>query len=241
MDKDKIKEMLEGDSEDVAEKLAEAFNAEISGLKANKDAILAEKKELSTKVDDLSKKLDKIDFSEYNTLKEKAEKAELMGNGSPEDIADLQLSIKRVETERDAIKAELEAAQSTNNNIKSKLVNGHIVTALTDGFLRAGVSNETLDILKSAYSGRAEAQLKDDGSVDVLMKTPEGGLLPVKDWVDGWAKTPEAKNFIKASVTQGGGAIGSGIAGGKSKKDMTADEATAFAKQHGIAAYKALK
>jgi hypothetical protein len=239
MDEAIIKEIVDAGG-DIAAALTEAVNEEISGLRANKDKILQEKKDLSIKVDNLSKKVDSFDFTGYNDMKQQLEKDKLIKSGSSQELADLQLSVTRLETERDNLAQKLEDSTTATEDIRTKLADRSISAALTKAFTDAGVLSDTLTVLESAFFGRAEAQHKDDGSVEVLIKTPEGGLLPVKDWVDGWASSPQAKPFLKANATSGGGAGGSNGTGGKSKSQMTLDEQTNYYKTHGKAAYEAL-
>ena len=239
MDESKIKEVLEAGGDDLHEKITTLLNQEISGLKENRDKILAEKKELAIKVDNLSKKVDNFPVSEYNELKEQAEKSKLIKSGSSQEQVDLQMALTRIETEKDTLQKKLEDSLSQTEKIRARLQNGSIQSALSDAFTRAGVLPDTLEVLKSAYSGRAEAQLKENGSIDVLMKTSEGGLLPIKDWVDGWANSPEAKTFIKANALSGSGATGSG-GSVVNRSKMTLDDATKYVRQYGQAAFEAL-
>lgn len=245
MEKDEVLEVLrtvglEGEQTELAEKLTEIFNKSTEGLLSKRTEILTEKKGLEEKYNEMKKKLESIDMSEYNSLLAAKEKAELIGKGSPEDVADLQLAIKRLETEKQSIAEALSLEKESKVSIEKKMKSDKVKLGLTEAFNKVGVIPTAVETLISAYSGRAEVQVKEDGNIDILVKSNDGGILPLNTWIDSWATNPDNKLFIKAKNVIGSGASGSGNPGGMSKKDMTLDQAEAYKNKYGVEAFKAL-
>jgi len=241
---DEIKKMIDNSKdkpEELAVAMANLFEAQTKGLETNKNTILAEKREIEEKFKNLSIKVDKIDVEEYNTLKSDKQKADLIGKGSSSELADIQLELDRLQTDNQLINQQLAEAKESKTTLEDNIKSDKIKIALTSGYTKAGVKPELIDLLVTANKDIAKAQTSEDGSINILMPTKDGGIVPAPQFFETWKNSDIAKSFIQAPNNQGGGANGSGgVNGHKSKKDMTMAEANTYAKEHGYDNFKKL-
>ena len=232
------------DVNELSEALNNAFSTqartEIDAVVKKKNAILGEKKALQQQMEELKKKVASIDENEYNTLKEAEERRKLSKDNNSSEFVDLQLEYNKIKAEREASQLKLEEQSNLFNELKAKYDKKEVNSTLSDGFSKLGVSEKFRDVLIKAYAGSAGVTQDDLGNSIVYMNSNEGEKVPASNWLENWSKSTEAQNFIKAQNNSGGNAPGSGSGAGKSIKDMSLDEATAYAKQHGVDAFKSL-
>jgi len=202
------------------------IDKQVSAIRSNKNEILSEKRELEEKL----KRLDKIDVEEYNTLKEQEMRRQAGEGGKPAELVDMQLALQKLETERDFLKSDLQKHKAQFESIQTAYNKEKIQSALSKEFSGLGVSDEYKSVLVKANALNADVTTDESGNPIVYMNT-QSGKLPVTEWAKSWGESQEAKAFIKAQVSSGGGAQGAGGKyAGKSFADMTLSERTELAK-----------
>ncbi|WP_398470709.1 hypothetical protein [Tardiphaga sp.] len=195
-----------------AKKLADA---EVAGLKTNRDELLDE-------VKGLKKRYEGIDPKEYADLKAAKRDADDK-DGDPVKLRE------RIEGEW---APKLTKAEQERDEALGKLNSTIIENQLTSALAEAGVAKEFLRVVKADFSSNRKVEVKGDGV------TVDG--KPVEDFVKAWS-TDEGKSFIAAPNNNGGGGKGGnggGAAGDKKLSEMTRDEKAALQKEIGLKAFK---
>jgi uncharacterized protein YoxC len=197
---------------------------EHQGLITKRDELLDEVKKLKAKV----RSFDGIDPEEVKDMKERMEELEEAASKGSKDV---EAAVQRTEAK---YKKELEKAQSAlaaEHKVTTQLL---VENGLTDALAKVGVTEAGLKYARSYFAPRV--QIEADGEERVARI----GDQKLAEAVAEWAKTDEAKLFIRASASTGGGASG-GAGGGSSAKQMaraefdklSADDKMKFVKEGG--------
>lgn len=170
----------------------------------------------------------------------KTAKAKAKGEIDPSEHAALQqqvedLTEKLGKAEKTA-KGELERLTKALSEKDSALTTHLIDAGLTDSLAKAGVAAPYLDAVKAMLKGQTKL-VAENGQYKALL-----GDKPLVDAVTEWSKSDQGKHFVAAPANSGGGAMGSGGGGQHSKKlsEMTPGDKSAFIREHGLDAFKAL-
>lgn len=218
MDIEKIKELgIEDD--DLANKLVETVEQEVSGLKRNADSILSEKKKLA----DQLKQFDGVDPEEYRTLKQKMQEIEqkqLQGETDPDKL------LQKLE---EKYRPQIEAKDKELERIKANWIEDRRKNAISDAVSKHGANPHTmprfLDGFVEAIDKDGEvvlSVLSDDGT-PILGE--DGKPMSVSAFVESLKGKEEYAGLFPPSGLSGGGATNtSGRPAGKTMKRESFDK-----------------
>lgn len=222
----------------------EKLHAEdVAGLKTNRDEALNEKKEYKVKLEKLEEQLKGLgDKSIEAVLTEKAQLEkdieELRAN--PGDATKLkqledQYKVRLAEAEKDRdaklkIKEdELADARVRNEALNLEINSTQCMTELTAHLDAIGVKPEFKRVVAGFLLPKLSVEVV-EGVRKVKYKNDAGISFEIKEGIEYWAKQDDAKPFIGAPNSTGGGALGSGTLTnalmGKDYADMSAEERT---------------
>lgn len=206
--------------EDAAERL---FNEKAEALRAKNLEIVEEKQRANTRVESLQKELDEL--SDY---RRKSEAEKLAEQGKYNDALKLERETYSKQ------KAAYEERQAKQNAVIEELV---VNRGLSEALIAAGVNQPTL--LRAATAiWRDQVKLEYDDSGSPLAKV---NGEPLKDVIEGWKTTDDAKFFISAPANSGGGTTGGKpLPISKKRSEMTAEEKSQFIKEHSLADFQKL-
>jgi hypothetical protein len=203
---DKIKAALAekdgGDAKALAI-LTEHEEAIRTPLERTRDSALAEAKSAKSKM----KAFAEIDLDEYKAQAAKIDELETALKDKP-DVAG---EVKRA-TDKQA--KELEKAAKALATEKAAVHRLIVDAGLTAELMAAGVTTGALPYVRAMFV--PQAKVSEDGEERVATI----GDKPLKEAVGTWAKTEEAKLFIKASPNTGGGASNNGHGGTGGKRSI---------------------
>lgn len=212
--------------------------ADLGGLVQNKDKILEEKREMQKKykeatdenttlkaqIEELEKKLDVVDESEYTRLVEAEKvwletKSKAKDGNTSDEINTLQTKINNIETTAKKKAESLEKIILDKNNEINSLTNSINNFTIEQGLIEqmnlAMIAEEHRPLMLDAFRGRASIELDDMGTRQVVMQDKiSKGLLPITDFFTGWTNDDNNKRYIKAPNTTGGGSGTNGKAFG---------------------------
>lgn len=198
MDIAELKKLLETDE---GKALLEEF---VPGLKAKKDELLAEKKNIAAENKKLKERLEQIE----------AEKLE-----EQEKLAEKSGDVEKVKTQlKERYERELAAAKEKYTKVESQLHKHVIEEGLVKELVGAGVKKEFLPaataLIKTAYQAEiAENDGKPFAKFDGKA---------VNEFVAEWSKSDTGKHFVSADKNSGGGAQGAnGVSRASGAKSMT--------------------
>lgn len=225
----------------VQQSVKEALASEVDGLRANRDAILEEKKALAERLQQY-----KLLGEDPDTLKQKlaqlddAEKSNLRKDGKTEELVKLEVERATKQyamdlEERDARLKAMEAALEGRNGALSQL---QLENGIQAGLNEAGLTPQQGALKDLVVRGR-EVWRFDPESMQTLPYGPDGQVLrgadhkPITyaDWAKSVAK--DAGYLFASQAKPGTGATG-GSGGGEMKlwKDMTIKEQTQLYQQN---------
>ena len=72
------------------------------------------------------------------------------------------------------------------------------------------VDPETMDVLVDYFDKKTGAEIEDDGKIKIVGYDADGLSLPLQSFIKDWSKTEQAKRFIRAPESSGGGSGGPG-------------------------------
>jgi vacuolar-type H+-ATPase subunit I/STV1 len=195
-------------SEDDGEKrAADLIQEATNGLISKRDELLDEVKKVKKKLRDY----EGIDPTEYTEMKERLEELEAAANKSS---GNLEETIKKLEEKHKKETDKLTADLAQERGAVSRLV---VEKGLTDALAAAGVTEAGLKFARAFFL--PQVQVEADGEERVA-KIGENTL---ESAVAEWAKSDEAKLFLRAQSSSGGGASG-GSQGSSGAKTMTRTE-----------------
>lgn len=212
-----------------------AIETELKALVGNTDdknkltvknrELTARNTELTNKIRDLETKVAGLDAEEFERLK-KFEQDTLAKGDNKIDIEDIkskvELKWKNQLSAKDQIIADLENKMKVvNEKLESNLIDQELEKHFTTG---KKVLDAHRTILKDYFKNRAKVEI--DGDERTIYIKDNGQELPIADYFEFWKGTADAKTYLEADVTSGGGASGGGK-GFKQKKpwkEMTASE-----------------
>lgn len=185
---------------DLDKAVKEAVAQAEEGLRSKRDELMDEVKALKAEL----RKSKDIDPAEVTALEDELAKAKAENAKLAKDAKD---ALARAEKAEKAVEAEA--------GYTSRLLTEN---ALNAALAEAGVTNPAfLKTLKATFAGEAAVVAEGDQRIVKL------GDKALADAIKEWADTDEAKNFIAAPGSRGGGAPG-GSGGGTSGKTMTRAE-----------------
>ena len=207
--KDKL-ETLEGDELESFMQIDFKTTEDISGLEKNRNDLLGQNKKLRDRIksspdlDDEKKKM--LDFLEKSSIID-AEDLESSLTSKSDDVkssaelARLKKALEVHQSKASELTAALESERKgrMNDAVKIKLSQELGKVDFT--------TNEVREIFLERFLGKAQAELTEDGQLNVFDSTD--GVTPISEAIASWSKTDNAKPFLKATVNSGGGA-GSG-------------------------------
>lgn len=184
-----------GDDEAVA-LLTEHTSSTVAGITSNRDTAVTEAKQLRAKL----KAYDGIDVEEYKTQADKIKELEDALAAKP----DVEKEVKRVQEkhareleklskDREALMAQLKAEKGVVHKAVGQ--NG-LISALS----KIGVEPQYMPYVLARFA--PQVTISEDGEERVALI----GGKPVDEVVGAWGKSDEAKYFIKAAPSTGGGA-----------------------------------
>jgi hypothetical protein len=177
------------------------FDGEVEGLQAKVQETLKEKKKLADRL----KVFDGIDPEEHKSM---AEELEALRAGSGKDVESaVQRATGKLQKELEKTGNLLLAEKAAVNRLL-------IDNGLTASLAAVGVTEAGMRFVKAAFIPQAVVESDGDERVAVI------GGKPLQDAVKEWAKTDEAKLFIRAQASSGGGANGGAGGGSVSAKTM---------------------
>jgi regulator of replication initiation timing len=203
------------------------INEQISGVLKNKDKILDEKKALQAEYEALKKSIS--GFESKGITPEKFEELtvelEALRNNvaNPDDMKEREtlfldrgknLKEKELRPEIDRLSAELDAAKNDVADYKARyqkyMAKNEIVKTLND--LHVDYDDFWLD----GFMAKAKVEYIDaEDQLDIsLWLQDQKSVVPMEDWKKIFPNSVQGKRMIKAPKNVGGGAGGSGVAGG---------------------------
>lgn len=213
-------------------KTEDEFNRVVS----KKDEILDEKKKLQIKykkfeganidVDKYTKAVDALEeleeagfLDEDGNVNHKAFKEG--GNSEEYDI-----KIKRLEKQyaRELAEANKKSTslEERNNGLINKITTGLIKDQLMGALETVNVSSKHKDMVYGSFLHRASVEQEGDDEFNVVIKDDDGTPLSVGEFFKSWAGSEQAKLYIQAPETTGGGS-GGGAGGGKGSGEGSGD------------------
>lgn len=199
-------------------KILSEYQADVDGLKLNRDAILQEKK-------DIEEKLKNIDAKEAEYKKQISDLSEKIKKADPEETrAFHEAEIQRITEEYEtALEAERDEKTKYRDEAMKFYRNDEFERAVKD--LKAPVRQEVFEDLRSLFYLRNPFERK---LIDGTPKFLNGESRTVKDVLGAYFQT-DAGKFYLVNGNSGGGASGSGSGGSrptKPWKDMSLGEQT---------------
>lgn len=198
MDKAKLTEVLNA-KEGREETILQMVEEETAGLRTNSTRLLDEKKKLADRL----KLYDGIDPEEHRSLQEELT---ALRAKAPDTETAVKAATKKLATDLEKKTLELGSERS----LVTRLI---IDNELTGALIGAGVTEQSMKYAKAFFLPRAKVETVGDERVANI----DGKSLT--EAVKEWSKTDDAKQFIKASGSTGGGAAG-GAGGAGSGQTM---------------------
>lgn len=191
------------ENDELAEKLAEKFDEEVSGLKQNQASLLEEKKTLAEKM----KSFDGVDADEYRKLKAKLEKQEESGMLERGEFDKLKDKLEKQWQDNIASK------DATITNLMSMVKSDRKAAAINEAVRK----HEGVAALARVLSASVQA-VEQNGEVVLQVLSDDGSPLMGNDGkpatLDSYVETIKADDeysgLFKSSGMSGGGAANSG-------------------------------
>ncbi len=177
------------------------------GIQNKRTELLEEVKRLKTKL----RTFDGIDPADVKEMKEWMEEFEEAASTGSKDV---EAAVQRTEAK---YKKELEKATTAlaaEQKVTTQLL---VENGLTDALAKVGVTEAGLKFARAFFAPQVQIEADGDKRVATI------GEKNLAEAVAEWSRTDEAKLFIRASVSTGGGASG-GAGGGSSAKQMARAE-----------------
>lgn len=185
--------------DDAAQLLTEAVEQSEAGLKANRDKVLGELKQLKKSYGDVSPE----DIEQMRAQIEELEEAQ----GKAANADEL---VKRTEAK---YQRELEKLQGKLQQSEGEITTLLRDRGLTDALAKAGVTEKGLEYARAYFAPKVEIESDGEGRTATI----DG--RPLHEAVADWAKSEDAKMFLRANANTGGGASG-GTGGTSGAKQM---------------------
>ena len=210
MDKDFLAGFFEGreDADDVIGKILKEHEADVTGLKVNRDAVLKENKDYKERQEKHSQEWETAKSGFAKRIEELESQAKASGNDETKAIYETKLK----DTE-ELYKAKLADAGKTTERHRAeheKLYGEYLEVLKQTEFDRAmnGIPNldpAKKEILRTTFWGRNQFDLKEVDNAQVLLNTSHRGI---EDTLKTFIGTDEGKFFV-VNNNSGGGATGS--------------------------------
>jgi hypothetical protein len=233
-----------------AEKIRAKLESEYSGLKTNRDTILAEKKQLAEEISSLKTQFEGLDIVQVRDMMERVNKdehAKLVAEGKWEEVLTKRTEMMRrdYDTRLSGAEQELLKHKAEVENLISDKKKYMVETKIREVASKY-IHPEMLKFLQE--EARSVFRLEDDG--EVVARSSEGTLLLGRDGkspmsIDEWTLMQQDKYPYIFRQSSGAGTqqnSGKGGKGGvKFKEDLYTPAAKAkFIGDHGIESYLAL-
>jgi hypothetical protein len=199
----KIKQALSAEKggEEAAIKLAEEFNA---GLEAKRTELLTETKQAKAKLRAYEA------LGDVKELEGLAAEVEQLREAQKKGSVDVQEAVKKVELKYTKEVEKLDTALKQERAVVTRLV---VENGLTAELVKAGVTEAGMKYARAHFL--PQVTLEGEGEERVA----KIGQAKLPEAVAAWAKTEEAKLFLRAGANAGGGASG-GAGGSTGAKTM---------------------
>lgn len=212
-------------------------------LRKNKQ-LLTEKRKLEGQLTELEEQVSGFDTDEFERLKGLEEEYLSKGGEQKVDLDGIKSKIELKWKNQIGLKEkEIESLKETLGNTNSKLEDMLIEQKLEENFNKGRkVLDSHREILKEYFKSKVKVETDEDDRT-VYVRDATGGELPIEDFFEFWKGTPEAKQYLEADYTSGGGAQGSKGSfktHKKAWKDMSISERVALF-QENPAEYERLK
>jgi len=225
----------------IADLINAAVKSATGGLSSKNSELLAEKKELSSKMAELEKQWSGFDSDQIKNLMDKInndEETKLIAEGKIDEVID-----KRVQALKNDYESKLEAATSKIGELEIGLgeKDSKVKTLIVDGHVRQAASK--LSIVPSAIDDvihRAKQKFALDDKDKPVARDSEGSLLigksgkdplSVEEWLDSMKETAPHWFPGSSGAGAGGGKDGKGGAYTITKTDATNPQAYRAAKE----------
>ena len=226
-----LTDTLSGEGEPTAKvkKIMAEYEADVNGLKLNRDAIKSEKETALAKVAELEKKTGEYD-AQIKDLSDKVKKA-----GTDEAKAYYEAQLKKLTDDHQAAIQKL----TNERDLASKRVSDLLGVSEFDHALDGDDKNQPLQIrpelrgaLRDLFYTRQHFEQKSIDGKDMFLS---GENKTVRDALAAYLGTPEGKYFV-AETNSGGGAAGSGRtdAGAKTMKRADFDKLDPASQQKAV-------
>lgn len=192
---------------------------EIKPLAINKEKILKELKEAKIKLK--NQKIDENDQELLTLIKnsgimDKDELGTIVNSGTTE-LEKAQLKIKQTEGLYNKTLKDLESYKENFQSERQQRIAVAKNNAIIGELTKLNVNPDSMDILKSHFANKLNAQVGDDGNISIVSK--EDDVTTANEVFKSWSETEQSKQFIKAPINTGGGSS-SGSSGGQAKMTL---------------------
>jgi prefoldin subunit 5 len=209
--------------------IEQAVKEATSGLAANRDEILTEKKTLQQKLDEMSKQWEGLDPQAVRNIMQRLEgdeEAKLLAEGKTDAViekrterlkADHQKQLEKLEQSRGTLQEQLEAAQG---QVKKLMVEGSLRQAAAELGVIPSAIEDALFRAMGVFTVREDGKLvaEENGST-VYSKDGKNPMTPAE-----WLETMKEKAPHWFPAPSGGGAAG-GLGGRGGSHTITREQA----------------
>lgn len=231
---EKLKGLLEGvDGVNFPEIETELKNlvGDKEGLLNKNKQLLAEKKKLQEEKKTLEEQVAGFDMEEFERLKQ----FEIDQAGKKDiDVEALKAKLEQqYNVKINAKQKEMDALADKYNKLSKKHEGMIIDDGLQKEFARGRkVVDQYQQVLKVFFKQKAKIETDDEGNYSIVI-SDNGADMPIKDYFDYWKNTEEAKSYLEAEQSTGGGSTGSkNFKVTKKWSEMTLAEKTALYQQN---------
>lgn len=224
----KLKKTLESVEGIDTEAIITEFKQEVATLELERQTAIIEKEKINSKKNELLGEIKKKNLTiaeyegqkeEYSRLKEDEERrlkdpTQKINIDEVKQRLDMQYK-QKLEKLEETIQKKNETIDGQNKYINDSMKESTIETLLSDG---APVVESYKPMLKKSFLSDAIVEFNEIGDRVVYMSDGQGGLIPAKDFFDGWKSSNDAKPYLKALATNGGGAFNNRIKNGTFNK-----------------------
>lgn len=186
----------------------------LSGLEANKNQLLAEKKDLQKKL----KAFEEVDLDKYDEFLDFLDKKNLTDGQKSSKMGsnDNSLAEKKHQRELQRMQRQLEELTAERQTLNGQLSEMVVKNSLTSMFDEFKVDPKHRPILQAALRANIKVEDSASGKPELLFNSPEGEVS-LKTHLDKFF-SGEGSVYITKPVNAGGGAIGGSVNAGSGSK-----------------------
>jgi hypothetical protein len=194
-----------------------------SGLRKNRDEILAEKKEIAKRYEEFQDRYSFLEGKEitpesYNKLLSDLDTYKASASKSDEELSQRlsdqfekgKKSYEELMTPKfNSLEMKLKEAEQLRDGYQDRYRN-----YLKDNVLRRSLSKmnaEFDDFWFEGFKASSKVDYDDEGNIKMVSIKHDGGYLPLEDWERLFPNTDRGKKMIKVAPNSGGGSPGSGF------------------------------